>query len=76
MGYSFPFNYMKRLGEIKMKKQYKIIITEILERIVTIDAENEFEAKSIAEDMYKDCEIVLSEEDFTGYSIESYKEEA
>lgn len=53
-----------------MKTDFEIIITETLERTIIIEADSLDEAKSIAEDMYKNSEIVLSAEDFTEYIID------
>lgn len=53
-----------------MKKDFEITITETLQRTITIPADSLDEAKSIAEDMYKASEIVLSSEDFTVHTIE------
>lgn len=47
----------------------KIKITEKLVRCVSIDAEDTAEAKRKAEDMYMNEEIVLTADDFAGYTI-------
>ncbi|MGL5086811.1 MAG: DpnD/PcfM family protein [Clostridium sp.] len=56
-------------------KKHKIVIRETLERIVEIEAINEFEAINIAEDMHKNCEIELTADDFIYHSIENYKDD-
>ena len=56
-----------RKGIEKMK--IKIKITEKLVRRVSIDAEDTAEAKRKAEDMYMNEEIVLTADDFAGYTI-------
>lgn len=57
-----------------MMKKHKIIIRETLEKVIEIEAINEFEAINIAEDMYKDCEIELTADDFIVHTIESCKD--
>ena len=48
---------------------YKFEITETLQRMVKIEAENEKEAYEIISNMYKDEEIVLSPDDFIDSAI-------
>ncbi len=43
-----------------------IKITEILSRVISIDADTQEDALSIVSDMYKDEEIVLDYSDFNG----------
>lgn len=45
---------------------YDVRIQEILERIVCIEADDRIQAEEIAEEMYKDQDIVLDYSDFTG----------
>lgn len=45
---------------------YDVRIQEILERIICIKADDMEEAKCIAEEMYKNQDIVLDYSDFTG----------
>lgn len=47
----------------------KIKITEKLVRYVTVDAKDVMEAKNKVEDMYKHSEIILTADDFDGYTI-------
>ena len=49
-------------GSVEMK--FKGIITETLRREVTVTAEDEFEAYSKVEGMYRNEEIILTAEDF------------
>ena len=48
---------------------YKFEITETLQRIIDIKAENEIDAFKIASNMYKSGEIVLNSEDFIDKKI-------
>ncbi|MGB4439252.1 MAG: DpnD/PcfM family protein [Sedimentibacter sp.] len=48
---------------------FKFEITETLQRVMTIEAENENEAYERVSDMYRNCEIILSSEDFFEYEI-------
>lgn len=45
--------------------KYKVEITEYLQRIVEVDADNERDAIEKVESMYDKEEIVLSADDFT-----------
>jgi len=47
-------------------KQYDVKITEVLQRVVTVEASNEEDAINKVHDMYNDCEIVLDADDFVG----------
>lgn len=47
-------------------KQYKVKVTEVLQRVVTVEASNEEDAVNKVQDMYDDCEIVLDADDFVG----------
>ena len=51
-------------------KKYNVVITEILQRKVEIEASSPNEAYDIAEGMIKRCEIVLDADDFEGRTIE------
>lgn len=48
-----------------MNKEYEVTITEILQKTVNVEASSKDEAEQIAEDMWRDEEIVLTAEDFT-----------
>ena len=50
-------------------KKYTIEITETLTRIVSIEADTEYEAERIVREKYKNCEIVLDADDFVDYEI-------
>jgi len=47
-------------------KQYNVKVTEILQRMVTVEASNEEDAVNKVQDMYDNCEIVLDADDFVG----------
>lgn len=44
-------------------KKYKVIIREISEKEIEVDANSKREAEDIAEKRYKDCEVILYPED-------------
>ena len=50
-------------------KKYNFFIREILEKKVTIEAEDEEEAERIITKMYRNSDIVLTADDFIDYSI-------
>lgn len=50
-------------------KKYNFFIREILEKKVTIEAEDEQEAEIIISKMYRNSDIVLTADDFIDYSI-------
>lgn len=52
-----------------MKKNFKVYCTEKLQRVCSVRAGNENEAIDIAEQKYKNCEIVLDESDFKEVEI-------
>jgi len=54
-------------------KKYTIEITETLTRIVSIEAETEYEAERIVREKYKNCEIVLDADDFVGYETHIFE---
>ena len=47
-------------------KEFEVNITETLQKTVTVEAESREEAERMAEDMWRDEDIVLDAEDFTG----------
>lgn len=55
-------------------KNYKVVIEEKLERIVTEQAESEEEAIYNVEEKHSNCEIVLDDSDFKGYETRMYGE--
>lgn len=52
-------------------KEYKVMVTETLRKVVTIEAESAQSAREIVDNMYNNEEIVLSADDFDDYSIET-----
>jgi protein dpnD len=50
-------------------KKYTIEITETLTRLVSIEAEDKYEAERIVREKYKSGEIVLDADDFVDYEI-------
>lgn len=54
--------------------KYKIEITETLQKVVEIEANNLSEALTTACVDYKKGEIVLDDMDYVGYEIKEYKE--
>lgn len=56
-------------------KKYNFLIEETLGRLVTIEAEDEGAAETIIEEMYRNSEIVLTADDFSGHLIRYEGEE-
>lgn len=52
-------------------KQYKVEIEELLQRRITIDAENREEAIRIAKEKYRNEEIILNYNDFKDVNFRS-----
>lgn len=52
-------------------KQYKVEIEEVLQRRITIDAENREEAIRIAKEKYRNEEIILDYNDFKDVNFRS-----
>ena len=50
--------------------KFRVQITETLQKVVEVDADDERGARQAVEDMYYQCEIVLMSEDFVGKEIE------
>lgn len=44
--------------------QYKIEITEYLQRIIIVDANDEYEALDMVNSSYDNCDIILDDSDF------------
>ena len=57
-------------GDIKMK--YIVIITEILEKTIEIEAENETNAINIARDKYNKEEVILTADDLADTQFDIY----
>lgn len=56
-------------------KKYNFLIEETLGRLVTIEAEDEGSAEAIIEEMYRNSEIILTADDFSGHLIRYEGEE-
>ena len=54
-------------------KRYTIEIIETLTRLVSIEADDEFEAERIVREKYKNGEIVLDADDFQDYDTSIYE---
>lgn len=54
-------------------KNFSVKITETLERIVTVEAENELDAVDKITRLYNESKIVLDADNFTGVDIEATK---
>lgn len=55
-------------------KKYNIVITETLKKIVEVEASSVAEAVRIVDGQYRNSDIVLTADDFTGYEIKGCKE--
>lgn len=55
--------------------QFKIEVTETLQRIITVEAKSFNEAFLKVTQQYKNGEIILDAEDFVGVDIEEFIEE-
>ena len=51
-------------------KTYRVVVTETLQRIVYVDAKSAEEAKDVAEERYRNEEIVLNWSDYQDTEIE------
>lgn len=51
-------------------KRYYVSVTEILNKIVSVDAESEEEAVNAVQDTYNNCDIVLDSDNFTGEVVQ------
>ena len=49
--------------------RYRIEVTEMLSRIVEMDAENEDDAVEMVRQMYRNCELVLDASDYVETEI-------
>ena len=54
--------------------KYRVKITEYLSRIVEVEADDEVDARLLAEEMYCGQEIVLDSEDFDDVEFEIYND--
>lgn len=48
------------------KKKYRVAVTEVLRKIVVVEAADENEAHSRVRDAYQNCEVILTGEDCDG----------
>ena len=55
-------------------KNYEISVKEVLERVITIEANSLEEALDKVQEMYDNEEIVLDSGDFQKYEIEEYND--
>lgn len=57
-------------------KEFEVTITETLERIVTVEASSQDEARQMVEDMWRNSDIILTDSDFTDvdYDVNDGKE--
>ena len=53
---------------VRMTK-FRVEITEILSRIVELDADNEEDALELARRMYRNCDIILDSSDYVETEI-------
>ena len=53
--------------------KYTIEITETLTRLVSIEAEDKYEAERIVREKYKSCEIVIDADEFQDYENSIYE---
>lgn len=56
------------------KKEYRVLITETLQKTVIVRAESESEAHCRAEDAWKNAECILCAEDFQGVEFHVLEE--
>ena len=52
-------------------KEFEVTVTETLQRTVTVEADSKDDAIQMVEDMYRDSEIILDSEDYTGVEYSS-----
>ena len=50
-------------------KKYRIEVTEVLSRIVEMDAENEDDVVEMVRQLYRNCDIVLDASDYVETEI-------
>ena len=51
-------------------KEYKVLVSEVLQRKVKVKADSEKEAKDKVKNMYFDEEIILNSDDLYDFNIE------
>lgn len=47
-------------------KEYQVVVTETLERTITVEARNAAEAKEIVEQQWRNSDHVLDSDDYAG----------
>lgn len=50
--------------------KYYVSVTETLNKVVSVEAENELQANQLVNDAYHDSEIILDSDNFCGETIE------
>lgn len=55
-------------------KTFKVEITETLQKVIEIDANDIEDAIDKADELYRGCEIVLDSGDFVDYEIQRFEE--
>lgn len=66
---------IKNIKEINKMAKYKVMITEILELLVEVAAENETQAEKIVRSDWMDSKYVLSAGNFTGVKFKAISED-
>lgn len=51
------------------KKRYKVAVTEVYRKVVTVLASNEHEALQRVDDGWMNGELILSDDDFSGMEV-------
>lgn len=51
-------------------KKFDVVISEYLEKTISVEAENEYEALKLAEQTWKNGEVVLDSSNFTGVEFD------
>ena len=57
-------------------KRYYVSVTEILNKVVSVDAESEEEAVQKVQDAYNNSEIILDSDNFCGEIVEAEDDQA
>lgn len=50
--------------------KYYVSVTEILNKVVSVEAENESQAMQLVQDAYNNSEIILGSDDYCGAELE------
>ena len=51
-------------------KKFDVVISEYLEKTISVEAENEYEALKLAEQTWKNGEVILDSSNFTGVEFD------